>query len=193
MPITPPDLTQRLIVTYTSVGIEHELLVRPPGVQSEPTLTAMANAIATELSPFMLNTDAFVKADYCAVSSSVRFPLVFAPVAGLQSPAGNVFGEDPESVQLSVTGKCLSSGIRWSSRWFSPYNFGSQPWPAKNRWQVATAPTGVQNFWTVYQTWYQGGGLAGLNLVGAGTQNVILNNYVNATHNGYWERKQRTS
>lgn len=165
--------------------------LRPPGVQTATTLENMAAAAANELIPFMFNTDAFTRAEYTGVSSNVRVPLPFSSAAGLQSTAGNVFGEDPESVQLSITGKGVPSGTRWSSRFFTAYNYGSQPWPATNRWLYATAPTGVQNLFNVWAAWYTGGGLAGIQLVSASSSPVVLNFYVNICKNGWWQRKQR--
>lgn len=188
----PPNLTQRLFLHYTSVGRPHELCLRPTGVQDEATLETMAGDAATDLANFVFDTDSFFKAEYTGVGSNVRIPLVFTPVAGLASLAGNQYPIDPESVMISITGKGIPSGTRYANRFFTSYNYGGAGWPLKNRWQLATAPAGVLTFWNLFNVWHRGAGLAGVRLVSASSSPVIQNGYVNISLNAWWQRKQRT-
>lgn len=191
MPPTVPNLTQRLYIHYTSGGRPHQMMLRPTGVQTEPTLLAMAQDAANVMSSYMLDVDSFTRAEYCGVASNVRFPLGLTPVVGVRTLAGNVYADDPESVQYSITGKGHFNGTRWRIEWFSGYNWGGVAWPLTNRFNIATAPGVVIGFYNTITDWYAPSGLAGVPLVGAGTTTPIFNGWVNICHNGYWTRKQR--
>lgn len=191
MPPVSPSLTQRLFIHYTSALKNHQVEVRPSGVQTAATLAAMAASFAVLIADYMIDYDSFTSAEYCGVGSNVRFPLPFTAVAGSNSVAGNVYADDPESIQLSMTGKGIFAGVKWSHRLFTPFNFGGSAWPPKNRWDLPSAPLQVQNYWSRIQQMYDVTGLAGVQLVTAGSQPPIINNWVNICHNGYWTRIQR--
>jgi hypothetical protein len=151
----------------------------------------MAADLATQLADYMIDYDSFTSAEYAQVSTNVRFPLAFTTVAGANSVAGNVYADDPESVQVSMTGKGTAAGVKWSMKFFTPFNWAGSVWATKNRWTLSTAPAQVLNFFDRVQTMYSPTGLSGVRLVCAGSQPVIINNWVNISHNGYWQRRQR--
>lgn len=192
MPVTPPSLTQRLFLHYSSSGYNHQICFRPATPQPESVLLSVASLIASDLTYYMLDVDSVYAAEYCAVGSNVRFPLGFTSQAGHNTLAGNVYADDPESVMWSMTGKATSSGIKWSTRFFSAYNFGGTTWSLKNRWSIATAPALIVNFWTMIADYYSTAGIGGVQMVTAGSQPPIVNEWLNISHNGYWTRKQRT-
>jgi hypothetical protein len=188
---TPPNLTQRLYLHYTSSGRPHQLLFRPSGVQDAAQLLTMATDAATALSGYMLDVDTFTTAEYSGVGSNVRFPLGFTPIAGNRTLAGNIYGDDPESVQYSITGKGFANGIRWRHEYFTAYNWTGTAWPLTNRWNLATAPGEIVGYYNTVLDWYNVSGLSGVQLVTAGSTPPIPNGWVNVCHNGYWQRKQR--
>jgi hypothetical protein len=191
MPVTSPSLTQRLFLHYTSGGLPHQICLRPATPQPPSVLLAMANDATNDLVNYMLDIDSVNSAEFCGVGSNVRFPLGFTAATGNVSLAGNQYADDPESVMWSLTGKGLAAGVKWSHRFFSAYNFGGVAWPLKNRWNIATAPTAVVNYWTAISDWWSTLGVGGVQLVTAGSQPPIIHTWVNISHNGFWTRKQR--
>lgn len=190
LPPVPENNTARIWIDYTSLGIRHSMMVRPAVALAISERASVAQAFATVISNRMLTSDSCFGARYSAPMTDFSVPIPFVPVNGVVTIAGNVWAQDPESVQLSITGRSHTTGRDVRYTLFSPVS--TDPYPAKNRYlpgQSAVIDTFRENLVGLVE----GGGMLDWPMVTVDGTFVTCNDYVNISGNGYWERKQRRS
>lgn len=111
---TPPNLTSRLWVRYTSLNYQHEILFRHVGVTVAATAVALVIPILTAMADLMRTDDSFYAARFSAPNSDISLPVDITPIHGTGSNGG-VAG-DPESRYITFVGRGTGSGarVRWT-------------------------------------------------------------------------------
>lgn len=185
----PDNGTPRLFLDYTSLGVEHTLLLRPAVELTVSEQGAMANAWAAVLGAKMLNTDSIYAVRYSPQGANFSLNLLYTPVPGALPANTTIWDQDPESVFLSWTARSTTTGRRGRYTLFTPVR--STTWPLDNRYSpgedavidaLRTNVTNLVGFGTT--------GVAPLTAIDGTFQSVYA--YTNIGLNAYWQREQRT-
>lgn len=185
----PQNNTPRLFLDYTSMGVEHTLLLRPAAELSVSEQGAVANAWAAVLGAKMLETDSLFRVRYSPAGANFSLPLFYTPVPGLLPAATAVWQQDPESTFISWMARSTTTGRR--GRYFFFTGVRSSTWPGDNRYNPGD--DAVIDALRINVA----------NLVGFGTSGVPplvsidgtfqqIYGYTNIGMNAYWQREQRT-
>lgn len=190
MPLLPvPDnATARLYLDYTSLGVEHTLLIRPARELSINEQGVMANAWASAMSTRMVNTDSVFAVRYSAALTNFSTPITYSPIPGALAVAGNLWDEDPESAFLSLTARSTTTGR--NCRWNFFFPTATTTWPSDNRYGPGEAAV-IDTFRTNITQLITFGSPAPVPAVCADNTFVAVKGYVNIGKHGYWQRKQR--
>ena len=183
----PINQTARCWVKYTSVGIVHEMLFRLPitGVTGANALNR-ANDLAVVLSQRMSNTDSILGARYSPAGSTFSVPLAFSPVPGVLTQS--TWPQDPESTQLSFTGRSFTDGSDVRYEFFTGQQ--TTAWPADNRYNPGdSAP--IDTLRINFEAWLSSTVVPAESVVTITGTKPNLNSYVNIRQNGYWQTQQR--
>lgn len=184
----PENSTARLFLDYTSMGVNHTVMIRLPSDATLGGIQQFAIDIADALRTRMLETDSFFAARLSNVGSDFSFPITFPVLPGILTVAGNVWGQDPQSTMLSIVGRSYSTGRRVRLQFFSPVS--STSWPDDNRYNPGdSAP--VDTFRTNVIGTLNGGGISGVQAVAIDNTAPGWYPYVNISQNAYWQREQR--
>lgn len=185
----PENSTMRVWLDYTSVGVPHSLMFRPSSNPDPTEAEQMGTALANHLSNIMLSSDSVYAMRMALPGSDFSVPLQLIPVQGVITPGNSTWLEDPDSAQISITGRSTASGrdVKWS--FFTPYNFGAA-WPTNNRYQ-AGSPGALAAFRTLFDGFVAGNNAVSIPVVAIDNATVGLNGYTNIRKNGYRQTKQR--
>ena len=186
----PQNNTARVFVDYTSLSVQHTLMVRPLPGATVPDMAALATNVANVLRARMATTDSFFAARYSLALSDFSLPLTFEAVPGVVSAFANIWTEDPESAFISLCGRSTTSGrrVRWDL--YTPIR--AADWPADNRFNPGeNGPVDTLRLnWTAVVAGEAG---PAPSVVAIDGSPVIVYEYVNIAKNAYWQRKQRIS
>lgn len=182
----PQNNTRRLFLDYTSNGIAHTMILRLP--PSAGTADTYAAAYAEWMSTYMRDSDSVFAARYSDALSNFSLPLTFTAVEGVLGPETNVWSQDPESAQLSIVGRGVTTGRRQRIEFFNAVAF--TPWPSDNRYN----PTEQATIEAMLADYIDLAGQSGeLPLVSIGNDPLSIYEYVNIRSNAYWQNQQRLS
>lgn len=184
----PDNLTARLFLDYTSAGVTHTIMFRPATDLNVTEQGVMANGWASIMANRMLNTDSVFGVRYSAALTNFSTPILYSPIFGTVTAAGNTWGEDPESACLSFVARSTTSGRRGRFTFFTPIS--STLWPNDNRYNPGdSAP--VDTLRINWQNGVKFGTPASVpSLCADGTFQEVYS-YVNISKNAYWQRRQR--
>jgi len=180
----PSESTARLYLDYTSVNIEHTMLLRLAGDATDAL--DYANTYAAIFAQRMYPTDSFFRARFAADEAHFSLPLAFTAVSGALPSGTTTWPQDPESVFLSFVGRGLVTGRRSRVEFFT--SIVTTTWPGDNRYNpgdAAPIDTLRANFAAAAE---QGGTHP---LLTIGSDEITVYDYVNIASNAYWQRKQR--
>jgi len=182
----PENNTARLMIDYTSAGIEHTLMLRFPDGVDSAAATLAGQALCLDLSPYVNANDSFIRARWSAKNTDFSLPVSWTPVDG--ASVGAAFDEDPESAFVSVVGRTLGGRrARWELFTIAKLTV---LWPDDNRYgpgESGNADAVVAAFTTAAS------GVAPARIVGIDGLEVVVYPYLNIAKNAYWTRQQRTS
>ena len=101
----PENSTMRVWLDYTSVGVPHSLMFRPSSNPDPTEAEQMGTALANHLSNIMLSSDSVYAMRMALPGSDFSVPLQLIPVQGVITPGNSTWLEDPDSAQISITGR----------------------------------------------------------------------------------------
>lgn len=188
LPPVPENNTARIWLDYTSMQIEHSLMVRPAVALAISERSAVAQAFATVMSSRMLDIDSVFGARYSAPGASFSVPITFDPVEGVVTVAGNVWLQDPESTALSIVGRSNTTGRDVRYTLFTGAAVGT--WPSNNRYEPGEQAV-IDTFRLNMTELIEGGGTLDWPMVTVDGTFITVYQYVNISQNAYWQRKQR--
>lgn len=186
LPPLPDNNTVRVWVKYTSVGVEHELMVRLPEFSVNTDATAVAASVGAVLVTRMSNTDAVLSARYSPAGSTFSVPVAFTPVVG--SLVQSTWPQDPESTQLTLTGRSFTDGRDVSWTFFTGQQ--TPTWPADNRYNPGEAAV-IDTFRANFTALVASPSSPERQIVTISGTIPTVNSYVNIRQNGYWQSAQR--
>lgn len=187
MPDFNPNNTSRIWVTYTSVGIEHEMLFRAALPNVDTTFVSTVQSICSAMADVMRQDDAFTSARYADVGSDFSFPIPWTVIDGT---ATNTLSQgDPESRFVSFLGRDNFVGARVRFELFSGSNIlytdTNNRFAAGDIAELDAIVAALTTAATVPLT------NARLTTISKGQP--IFYSYINSGWNSYWQRKQRTT
>lgn len=170
LPPLPENNTARAWLKYTSVGVEHELMFRPPNGTSLTDVGVMATTLANGLKSQMQTSDSFTGLRYSAQGSTLSFPLAWTPIAGTGSTSSDA---DNKAKFEALSGRS-SGGYRCRMTFFTPNLPDSQQYRNNGATGFYTLVTSITPTFRAID--------------GLG---VIWNSYTNLGYNAYWQRQFR--
>lgn len=186
LPPLPDNNTSRVWLSYTSVGVTHEMMFRLPDFAVASDAVAQANSLALVLKTHMASTDTTQGARFSPAHTNFSVPIAHTPQSG--AVAFSFWAQDPESVQLSYTGRSFSDGRSVAWQFFDGQTFGA--WPGDNRFNFGDSVT-ADTLWTNFNAWVQAGVTPAQQIVTISGTIPTLNPYTNIRANGYWQNAQR--
>lgn len=177
--------TARLWLKYTSVNLQHELLLRAQEPASASSMLNMANVLIPALQPLMRALDSFISARFSAKGSNISLPVYFTPVAGTGDNSG--ISGDSESYYWDWVGRDQVYGahVHWT---FFTGSAAVGP-PPTNRMQPGL--NAKIDAVTAALTQLATTSVASERLVTVAQASPVVYSYVNAGYNSYWQRQQR--
>lgn len=186
LPPLPDNNTVRYWLKYLSVGVEHEMMVRLPDFAVAADALGSANGLAQILKTRMVTTDSVTGLRYSPAGSSFSVPIPFTAVVGTLT--ASFWLQDPESVQLSFTGRSFVDGRKVTYEFFTAQQTTS--WPGDNRYNPGdSAP--IDTFRENFVDFIENGALPAQQAVTIGGSIPTMNAYVNIRSNAYWQNAQR--
>ena len=182
-----PNNTSRIWVTYTYMGIEHEMLFRAALPNVDTTFADTVVDICSAMAGVMRPDDAWVSARYADLGSDFSFPIPWTPIDG--TGTNTTSQGDPESRFASFLGRDNFVGARVRFELFTGSN--SVPVDSNNRFQagVIAGLDAVVAALTAAATIP----LTNARLTTISKGQPIFYSYINTGWNSYWQRKQRTT
>ena len=181
-----PNNTDRIFLDYTSNNVGHTMILRPSTFAGENS--DYADAWATAFSQLMLATDSFYAARYQAAGTDFSLPIEFAAISGVLGGETTLWSQDPESAQLSLVFRGISTGRRGRIEFFTPVAL--TPWPSDNRYNPGDQSS-VDELRADLQVLGSPGGDFPLATIGG--DEVTIYSYMNIRLNAYWQTRQRVS
>jgi hypothetical protein len=182
-----PNNTSRIWVTYTSFGIEHEMLFRAALPNVDTTFAETVVGICSEMAAVMRQDDAWVSARYADLGSDFSFPIPWTVIDGTGTNAPSA--GDAESRFVSFLGRDNFVGARVRFELFTGSNaIGTD---GNNRYapgDVAALDAIVAALTTAATV-----PLTNARLTTISKGQPIFYSYINTGWNSYWQRKQRTT
>lgn len=182
----PVNNTVRVWLAYTSVGVRHEMMFRLIDTAVAADAVFKANALAVVLATHMASTDNTEGARMSPAGSDFSVPIAHTPQAG--DVSFSFWAQDPESVQLSYSGRSFDDGRHVQYQFFDGQTFGT--WPADNRFNFGDSVT-ADTLWTNFNDWIQDAPTAEQQVVTISGSIPTLNSYTNIRANAYWQTAQR--
>ncbi len=185
-PVNPAN-TSRIWVTYTSMGIEHEMLFRCALPNVDSTFAETVVGLCELMADVMRSDDSWTSARYADLNSEFSFPIPWTVIDGTASNLQSA--GDPESRFVSFLGRDNFVGARVRFELFT----GSAiltPDP-DNRYapgDIAALDAIVAGLNTAATVPFTN---ARLTTISKGQP--IFYSYINTGWNSYWQRKQRTT
>lgn len=186
LPPLPDNNTARVWIKYTSVFVEHEIMFRLPSFSTPTDAVAFAAAASNVLKERMRDLDSFLSARYSAAGTIFSVPIAFTTVAGVVS--SGVWAQDPESVELSFTGRSFADGRHGA--WYFFTAVPTPSWPAKNRYLPGEAAV-IDSFRANVTDLIEHGDTPATQVVTIGGSIPTVNQYVNIRFNAEWQTSQR--
>jgi len=180
----PSNGTNRLFLDYTSVNIEHTMLLRLADSVTDPE--AAATSYATLFAARMYPSDSFFRARFSLSGEDFSLPIPFTAVPGALPSGTPTWPQDPESTQLSFIMRGITSGRRARVEFFT--SITTTTWPGDNRYNPGDAAP-IDTLRANFEAAAESGGTYPLVTV-AGDFTTVYG-YVNICQNSYWQRKQR--
>lgn len=169
------NLTSRGWLKYTSMGVQHEYMVRLAAGSTSADYIGFFGLLAGILKAHLPTSDGFISARYSAAGSLVSFPIAWSAVAGTLA----VSVEQNAKPQFqSLVGRS-ADGVRCKHSFYAPYPETDSDY----RFSLAAA--------SAFQDWIDLLDETTPAVVSASGQPVIWQEYVNAGFNAYWQRNVR--
>lgn len=182
----PDNNTSRVWLAYTSVGVHHELMFRLSTVSSNAEASTKAQSLAAVLATRMVGTDSTLGARFSPGGTNFSVPIAHTPTVGT---AGSGFwAQDPESVQLSLTGRSFSDGRDVTWQFFNARL--TTVWPADNRYNPGDEAV-IDTFRINFTNWVNAAATPLEQVVTISGTIPSVNAYVNIRANAYWQNAQR--
>lgn len=175
LPPLPANNTDRAWLKYTSLGIEHEMVLRFPASTPQADISTACGVIANALKAYILGTDSFLGVRHQDAGSIVSFPIAFTPVVGTGSGLDD--GDDKPRF-MSITGRSLA-GYRVKLTMFT-----GQVTDASGFRQNRASGNYADVFLDAIDAMAVQPRAIDGNL-------VVWNQYANFGYNSYWQRKSR--
>lgn len=186
LPPLPANNTARVWLKYTSATIPHEMMFRLPAFATSAEAVTKAQNLAAVLALRMNNVDGSLSARFSPAGSFFSVPITHTPVAG--SGGTGAWLQDPESVELSFTGRSFADGRDVTYQFFTVVP--AAVWPPTNRYLPGfSAP--VDTLRLNFAAWVAAAASPAEQVVTIGGAIPTLNAYVNTRANGYWQTAQR--
>lgn len=172
MPLAPLPVnnTDRAWLKYTSMGTNHEMVLRFPSVTTQANIITACTAVANGIKSQMLTTDSFIGLRHQDSGSTLSFPLAWTNIAGTLSFTPET---DDEAKFVSIVGRSLN-GYRCRITFFTPAPGDSANYRITTGFNLRTAITGLAT-----------------PVCAVDGAAVVWNGYENIGYNSYWQRQLR--
>lgn len=171
----PSNTTARLYIEYTSVGIEHTLMLRLEASATSTDAQAIYASFVAAAKGVMDQQDSFTGARFSAAGSNVSFPITVTATAGTATVS-----EDPQQLAnfVGISGRSIDgrdANVKLFTCYVNPDTAGYR----------VDSPSGAE---ATFRNWFN---TNAAELVTISNSQVIWNQYLNYGYHAYWQRRAR--